>query len=149
MSFVMVFLEGLCSFPSEKCPASWNAAPQAPPALREEGKAAGLLLSKTGKIFTSFSPCSVLQETICFVVGDGAVSEGKRLTCSVDRGHRHFACWCRFCPNWLSSGVCGLIRLGFQHHVPHVICSGGLCVFRHGECCPEVFSVLQGKRDCS
>lgn len=77
MSFVMVLLEGLCSFPSEKCPASWNAAPQAPPALREEGKAAGLLLSKTGKIFTSFSPCSVLQETICFVVGDGAVSERK------------------------------------------------------------------------
>lgn len=77
MSFVMVFLEGLCSFPSEKCSVSWITAPWAPPALREEGKAAGLLLSKTGKIFTNFSPCSVLQETICFVVGDGAVSEGK------------------------------------------------------------------------
>lgn len=55
MSFVMVFLEGLCSFPSEKCPTSWNAAPQAPPALREEGKAAGLLLSKTGNFYQLLS----------------------------------------------------------------------------------------------
>ncbi|XP_014732007.1 PREDICTED: DNA repair protein RAD51 homolog 4 isoform X2 [Sturnus vulgaris] len=33
---------------------------------------------------------------------------------------------------------------GFHPLVPHVICSGGLCVFRPGGCCPKVFSVLQG-----
>lgn len=75
----MVFQEELCSFPSENCPTSWNAAPWASLALRGEGKGAGQLLCKTGKIFTSFSLCSVLQQMICSVNSDGATSEDKLL----------------------------------------------------------------------
>lgn len=153
------------SFPSEKCPTSWNAAPWVPPALRREGKGAGQLLSKTGKIFTSFSLCSVLQEPICSVTSDGESQKTNSSThsvgsgsafwdqlpcpCSIPqlpRGHSHFACWCRFCLSWLSSGVCSLTMFGFQPLLSCVICSGGLCVIRPGGCCPKVFPVLQGRR---